>query len=125
MSKSKLGEIGIEDIPTINRADLFKKTFPLSEELCKEVRNTDYINNMNNANRIATTIHTKGGEVFYSKEGVLNYGLVQVETAYEYFNRFRNIKDINSAERMGVIAWIADNIFDLEKMDLKNKSTEE
>ena len=119
MNQTKIGEIGIEDIPVIQREDLFKTHFPLSQELSESIQGTIYMDNTNNAYRIASNLHEKGGNVYYSEEAKKVYGTEQVYNVFKYYDYFRKLDTVEKEIRMGVIAWIADNIFDLEKMKLE------
>lgn len=125
MNQSKLGKIGIEDIPVIKREDLFKANFPLANELSDAVSETDFVNPENRANKIATNLHQKGGAVFYSEAALQTYGENQVQTAFKYFDNFRKVAGIDPKLQSGVMAWIADNIFDLERMKIEEESSEE
>lgn len=122
---NKLGEIGIENIPTLKREDLFKANLPLALELVESVKDTIYIDPENPANKVAKNLHEKGGKIYYSYEATEKYGLIQVQHAFKYYDYFRKIKGVDPILQMGVISWIADNIFDLERMSSESELKED
>jgi len=121
----KLGEIGIGDIPFIKREELFKIHLPLSKELCEAVKETPYMGEENIAKKIAVNLFTSGGDVFLSEEANEIYGHHQVTLCFDYMKHFYQSKAIENGEKMAVIGWLADNIFDLEKMKLEENNLEE
>ena len=125
MNKTKLGNIGIEDIPALTRGDMVKTYLPLMHELSEVAQTTDYFETENKANLIASNLQTNGGDIFFSKEAVNEFGHPQVTIAFNYLNEFGKSTHLEKEIKMAVLAWIADNIFDLEQMKPKESSAEE
>ena len=111
----KLGEIGIGDIPVVTREEKFKVKLPLEEELFENVKNTPYMGD-SEAKTVVRNLFTKGGKVFLSEAADDEYGSSQVATAYDYMKILNQSESADKELKMAVISWIANNIFDLEKM---------
>jgi len=111
-----LGSIGIGDIPQLTNADKVKTNLPLMQELCEKVKATDYMNESNVGNMIATRLANAGGGVYYSQDALAEYGKAQVDTAFKYYKEFQKSYTPTSEEKMAVCGWIASNIFDVDKM---------
>jgi len=118
MNQTKLGQIGIADIPKLSREDLFKTVLPMSDELINAVVGTDYLNPENIANKAATKIHDKGGEIFYSSDAISHYGHNTVTNAFKYFRYLLKQPNISKANKIGILAWITDNIIAIDKLSL-------
>jgi len=117
MSLKKIGEIGIEDIPELKREDLFKSNLPLASELIEAVKGTIYIDPEHPANKTAKMLHSKGGKIYYSYEAIDYYGLAKVKNAFKYYDYFRKAKGMDTVLQMGVVSWIANSIFDLDRIN--------
>ena len=113
----KLNGIGIENLPQLTNADKVKTTLPLMVELCEAVKSTYYMNEDNVGNKIVTTLTNNGGGVYYSKDAIAEYGQEQVGTAFKYYKEFQKSYTPTTEEKMAVCGWIAQNIFDTERME--------
>ena len=116
MNKIQLGTIKIEDLPKINKEEIEETGLPLLEKLTEAVQNTSYANESNTAHLLAHHLHKKGGEIYYSKEACSEYGLPTVERAFKYFKALNDNKDLDTYLKISIQAWIADNIFDTNRM---------
>jgi len=121
---TSLGEIGIGQIPQVKREDKFKTNFPLASELIEAVKNSDYVNPENPAHQLVSHLAQNGGEIYFSHAAIEAYGKTQVYVSYDYYTVFSSLSIVDYDTKIAVMAWIADNIFDIEKMSLKKAEEE-
>jgi len=116
----KLGNIGIGDLPKLSKEEKGNVNLPLMQELCESVKSTDYYNVENRANNLVTELFSKGGDVYFHKEAISKYGGEQVQTALKYYREFSISPTLSMEDKMAVCGWIADNIFDMDVMEVNN-----
>ena len=119
MNQTKLGQIGIENIPEVKREDLFKAVLPLQNELVDAAENygKEYLNPENIAHKIVKRIYFDGGEIYFSQEAINTYGSKKVQKASKYFQYIVKSSSFIQSSKIIILSWIADNIYDLEKMN--------
>jgi hypothetical protein len=112
----KLGNIGIEDIPSLTNADKVKTYLPLLEELKKSAMESDYAKSTNKANTVISQLFMLGGDIYYCNDAKAKYGSDQVRIVMKYYKEVVDSSTLSYEEKKAVCSWIADNIFDLDRM---------
>ena len=112
----KLGNIGIGDIPSLSNSDKVKTYLPLLEELTKSAMESEYAKEGNKANMVISQVFVLGGDVYFCDKAKENYGGEQVQVAMKYYKEVVRCSTLEYEEKKAVCSWIADNIFDLDKM---------
>jgi len=112
----KIGKIGIEDIPTLSRKDLIMVKLPFSDTLIDTIEGTIYLDARCKSNEIVRKLMNYGGDIYFNQEILNKYGSEIVNTAYKYYRELNKSENIDINKKIAILAWIADNIFDFEKM---------
>jgi hypothetical protein len=116
----KIGKYGIEDLPELDEAmKIFPADVPLSKELTEAIKDTHYRKGSGRGVygvQVAENMFFNGGKVGTSQETTEKYGDEVLQRAYTWFRAFLGTWDSKHEDKMAICGWIADNIFDCERM---------
>lgn len=116
----KIGKYGIEDLPELDEVmKVFPSNVPLSKELTEAIKDTHYRKGNNRGIygvQVAQNMFFEGGKVGTSQEITDKYGDEVLQRAYTWFRVFLGTWDSKHEDKMAICGWIADNIFDCERM---------